>query len=97
MGWLKKLKKKINMQSLLKGVTASLKIIPGGNIIAEGIGVAQKAYKEASKELKKKSENKGVKSGTDAGKMDADTSKSNSKTFLLIGGAVVLLFLFMKK
>jgi len=97
MGWLKKLKKKINMESLLKGVKASLKIIPGGQVIAEGIGVAEKAFTDASKELKKKAENKGIKSGTEAGKLDAEASKSNSKTFLLIGGAIVLLFLFMKK
>jgi len=97
MGWFKSLKKKITMKNVLSGVKASLKIMPGGNIIAEGIGQAEKAFKEASKELKKKPENKGVKSGVEDAKLDIEASKSNSKTFLLIGGAIVLLFLFMKK
>lgn len=46
MGWFKKLKKKISLKNFVKGAKKLSKYVPGGDLIRQGIEIAEGAYKE---------------------------------------------------
>lgn len=90
MGFFKKLKKKLKFKDFLKGVKTISGFVPGGNLIAQGIKVAEDQYKSMKKSLEKKVE-KTVKEMP-----ETKPVKKNQGLIPLIGAAVVGFFLMNK-
>jgi hypothetical protein len=106
-GWLKKLKKNVSMNNVLKGVKAVSTFVPGGALIKDGIEQGQKAVKALEKE---KNPNKASIptskiTPTNTGINTAKFSESdltgffeNNKKMILIGvGIIAVYFLVIKK
>lgn len=94
MGWFKKLKKKLSIKNVLKGIKKVSKFIPGGQLIKKGIEEGQKAYEKLKKKPAKKKP--GQVEVTTPQITLVDEPKFDSKNLIPIAVGILAIF-FMSK